>query len=259
MGNLSVEKVLLDKPIAQSTWKGWTNDKCHESYMALYRVAKGINDKLEASVKSYEASTKQLQIKLAQAESRVEQLQNSLTIFVTDEYTKKQILRLYAKGNSSLQVYKILTEVKNQDVDFKTVSDIITNLKNGDLETEYLEYYKEESEKFLSSVSGYEEEYRLGQIRQIMENNEVINSLIADIKKEKMIDDDKMRNIAQLLSLMKAQGDNVKVLSGIMKNSNASNFGNESENTSQKVADKTQEENLGILKNFDPTKLVTVN
>ena len=144
------------------------------------------------------------------------------------------------------------------DVTFETISDIVTNLKNKDLEQDDLDYYAEESKKFLEQSANFEEEYRLNQIRQILENQETINEWVNKIKNEGM-DEDKASQVGQLVALMKLQGENAKSLSTMMKGTNGSNFGNTLENASKEVANETHKENLNILKDFDPTRLVTVN
>jgi len=45
----------------------------------------------------------------------------------------------------------------------------------------------------------------------------------------------------------------------MMKGTNGSNFGNTLDNASKEVANETHKENLNILKDFDPTRLVVVN
>ena len=70
--------------------------------------------------------------------------------------------------------------------------------------------------------------------------------------------------VKELTDLMMKVMDNQRRTSESMskwnKSSNGNgNFGLNTENTSKEVANKTQEENLSILKEFDPTKLVIVH
>ena len=104
-----------------------------------------VNSLMVCTFNEYEKLIKDLNLKVKVEVDRNEQLQRNLTLFVTDEYTKKQILRLYAMGNSTTYIHKILNGVKQMDVTFETISDIVTNLKNKDLEQDDLDYYAEES------------------------------------------------------------------------------------------------------------------
>ena len=224
----------------------------------LQDEAKNNEEFIKQQIAEYEKLIKDLNLKVKVEVDRNEQLQRNLTLFVTDEYTKKQILRLYAMGNSTTYIHKILNGVKQMDVTFETISDIVTNLKNKDLEQDDLDYYAEESKKFLEQSASFEEEYRLNQIRQILENQETINEWVNKIKNEGM-DDEKSSQVGQLVALMKLQGENAKSLSTMMKGTNGSNFGSTLENASKEVANETHKENLNILKDFDPTRLVVVN
>ena len=72
-------------------------------------------------------------------------------------------------------------------------------------------------------------------------------------------DDSELEKTTQILSLMKAYTSIVESSSKIMKGVGNSSLGLPLENASVEVANETQKENLNILKDFDPTLLVTVN
>ena len=226
--------------------------------MAIFMTAKAMETEYKELVASYEKSIKELNVELNKAHARIEQLQNSLTVFVTDEHVKKEILKLYARANSSLEIFRILNETKGMSVQFKEIEDIITNLKNGDLPTEDMAYFNEESKAFADNMANFEEDYRIKQIRKLMENQDILDRFTKRVE-EQGLDEDELRKIRDLTSLMKESRENVKALSGIMKNTSGSQIGGGLENPSRELSKETQEENMNILKNFDPTKLVTVN
>ena len=228
------------------------------TYLLLNKEFNDYEEDVKKQIGTYESELKSLKLKIKEESDRVEQLQRSLTLFVTDEYTKKQILRLYAMGNSTTLIYNTLNKVKQIDVTFETISDIITNLKNKDLEQCDLDYYTEESKRFLENSPNFEEEYRLNQIRQILENQEKINGWVNKIENEGL-DEEKSNQIRDLVSLMKLQGENAKSLSAMMKGTNGSNFGNENVNTAKDIRNQLENHSKSIVENFDPSAITKVN
>lgn len=214
----------------------------------LQECAKNNEDFIREQIADYEKLIKELNLKIKIEVDRNEQLQRSLTLFVTDEYTKKQVLRLYAMGNSTTLIYNTLNGLKQIDVTFETISNIITNLKNKDLEQDDLDFYAEESKKFLENSSSFEEEYRLNQIRQILENQEKINGWVNKIENEGL-DEDKTSQVRELIALMKLQGENAKSLSTMMKGTNGSNFGN-IEPAQAKDTERFEKQAVNALLNF---------
>ena len=236
------------KVLAKGTLDDYDKKVLVAKVQELQSDAKNNEDFVKQQIAEYEKLIKDLNLKVKVEVDRNEQLQRNLTLFVTDEYTKKQILRLYAMGNSTTYIHKILNGVKQMDVTFETISDIVTNLKNKDLEQDDLDYYAEESKKFLEQSASFEEEYRLNQIRQILENQETINEWVNKIKNEGM-DEDKASQVGQLVALMKLQGENAKSLSTMMKGTNGSNFGN-LEPTQTKDTERFEKQAVNALLNF---------
>ena len=241
------------KVLAKGTLDDYDKKVLVAKVQELQSDAKNNEDFVKQQIAEYEKLIKELNLKVKVEVDRNEQLQRNLTLFVTDEYTKKQILRLYAMGNSTTYIHKILNGVKQMDVTFETISDIVTNLKNKDLEQDDLDYYAEESKKFLEQSANFEEEYRLNQIRQILENQETINEWVNKIKNEGM-DEDKASQVGQLVALMKLQGENAKSLSTMMKGTNGSNFGNLVENK-QLDTERFENKTVNALLNFSNAEI----
>ena len=241
------------KVLAKGTLDDYDKKVLVAKVQELQSDAKNNEDFIKQQIAEYEKLIKDLNLKVKVEVDRNEQLQRNLTLFVTDEYTKKQILRLYAMGNSTTYIHKILNGVKQMDVTFETISDIVTNLKNKDLEQDDLDYYAEESKKFLEQSANFEEEYRLNQIRQILENQETINEWVNKIKNEGM-DEDKASQVGQLVALMKLQGENAKSLSTMMKGTNGSNFGNLVENK-QLDTERFENKTVNALLNFSNAEI----
>ena len=247
------------RPYTQETWDKYSKEKkTFAIYMGLYEGMRGQEEEFKEKLKNYEDLLKAKDIRINELEGTVERLQSSLTIFVTPETHKLEVLRLYAKGNSALNIHRIMNDMKKMDIEYEVISDIIQNLKNGDLSSEDIEFYQKEVKVFIENSANYEEEYRMMELRRILENQASIDSIIAKAKTQGL-DEETMAQTSMLIQLMKEQRENVKALSNIMKGTTNSNVGNNIENTSKEVANKTQEENLNILKEFDPTKLVTVH
>ena len=128
------------------------------TYLLLNKEFNDYEEDVKKQIKGYEEELRKVKMKLKEETDRVEQLQRSLTLFVTDENVKREILRLYAKGNSTINIHKVLNETKKISVEYEVINDIITNLKNRDLPIEDLDFYAKEVKFHLEDNSNQEEE-----------------------------------------------------------------------------------------------------
>ena len=228
------------------------------TYLLLNKEFNDYEEDVKRQIKGYEESSKSKDIKIKELESRLNQLEKSVSILTTEEHKIKQVLKLYAQGKSVGTCYSILTEMKRVDIDFETIKNLIISLEARELEIEYLEYYENEVQAFANDMVNYEEKNRIQKLRKLDEFGVIIEQYMAKLRDEGF-DDSELEKTTQILSLMKAYTSIVESSSKIMKGVGNSSLGLPLENASVEVANETQKENLNILKDFDPTLLVTVN
>ena len=105
------------RPYTQETWDTYSKQKkTFAIYMGLYEGMKKQEEEFKEKLKNYENLLKSNELRINELEKTIERLQSSLTIFVTPERTRLEVLRLYAMGNSPMNVFKILTETKKIDI-----------------------------------------------------------------------------------------------------------------------------------------------
>ena len=243
----------FDKPLAKSTLDNMKNTELADKYIATFAMAKAMEKEYNTLIASYEKSIKEQDVGLNKAHARIEQLQNSLTLFITDEHTKKEILRLYAKGNSTINIHKVLNETKKISVEYEVINDIITNLKNRDLPTEDLEFYAKEVKFHLENSSNQEEELRISQIRQLEENQNSINDIIAEVKRNG-IPSDFAETTSVFIQLMKEKRANADSMAKLLKGSSDSIMTGQDINSAKEMKEKINNNANRILNNFNPNE-----
>ena len=226
--------------------------------MGLYEGMKKQEEEFKEKLKNYENLLKSNELRINELEKTIERLQSSLTIFVTPERTRLEVLRLYAMGNSPMNVFKILTETKKIDIEYEVITDIIKNLKNRDLSAEDLEFYAKESKIFLENAPKYEEEYRLSEIRRILENQDTLDKFIYKITSEEP-DEDKIKIMEATIKIMKEQRENASSLSKIMSGTNGSGFSEDyGHNQAKDIKAQLENKASAIVEGFDPSSIPMV-
>lgn len=250
--------VKSNRNLAKGTLDSYNNKELIIRYQLLNKEFNDYEEDVKKQIKGYEESSKSKDIKIKELESRLNQLEKSVSILTTEEHKIKQVLKLYAQGKSVGTCYSILTEMKRVDIDFETIKNLIISLEARELEIEYLEYYENEVQAFANDMVNYEEKNRIQKLRKLDEFGVIIEQYMAKLRDDGF-DDSELEKTTQILSLMKAYTSIVESSSKIMKGVGSNSLGLPLENASVEVANETQKENLNILKDFDPTLLVTVN
>lgn len=250
--------VKSNRNLAKGTLDSYNNKELIIRYQLLNKEFNDYEEDVKKQIKGYEELNKSKDIKIKELESRLNQLEKSVSILTTEEHKIKQVLKLYAQGKSVGTCYSILTEMKRVDIDFETIKNLIISLEARELEIEYLEYYENEVQAFANDMVNYEEKNRIQKLRKLDEFGVIIEQYMAKLRDEGF-DESELEKTTQILSLMKAYTSIVESSSKIMKGVGNSSLGLPLENASVEVANETQKENLNILKDFDPTLLVTVN
>ena len=164
---------------------------------------------------------------------------------------------MYAWGNSISQIHKEMNETKRMDVTLETVRDVVTNLKNKELDSDDLEYYNNEVSFAVKELPFKEEEYRIQMIREAIEYKNMLGELMVEIRQGELSDERNVQ-IGQFMAVLKSFNDTVKSTGTLMKglngNSDTSNPMNEARNIKEGLEDKSR----GLLKDFDPSGLMVV-
>jgi hypothetical protein len=250
--------VKSNRNLAKGTLDSYNNKELIIRYQLLNKEFNDYEEDVKKQIASYEESSKSKDIKIRELESRLAQLEKSVSILTTEDHKVKQVLKLYAQGKSVGTCHSILTEMKRVDIDFETIKNLIISLEARELEIEYLEYYENEVQAFANDMINYEEKNRIQKLRKLDEFGVIIEQYMAKLRDEGF-DEKELEKTTQILSLMKAYTSIVESSSKIMKGVGSGSLGLPLENASVEVANETQKENLNILKDFDPTLLVTVN
>lgn len=223
------------------------------TYLLLNKEFNDYEEDVKKQIGTYESELKSLKLKVKEESDRVEQLQRSLTLFVTDENVKREILRLYAKGNSTINIHKVLNETKKISVEYEVINDIITNLKNRDLPIEDLDFYAKEVKFHLENNSNQEEELRISQIRQLEENQNSINDIIAEVKKNG-IPENFAETTNVFIQLMKEKRANADSMAKLLKGSSDSIMTGQDINSAKEMKEKINNHANRILNNFNPNE-----
>lgn len=244
--------------VSQSYWKSEGSEKTYKRFTELIKYHNSEVESVEKILKGCEDSIRMKDSRIRELEERVEQLQSSLTIFITPEMNRREVLRLYAMGNSPMNVFKILTETKKIDIEYEVITDIIKNLKNRDLSAEDLEFYAKESKVFLENAPKYEEEYRLSEIRRILENQDTLDKFIYKITSEEP-DEDKIKIMEATIKIMKEQRENASSLSKIMSGTNGSGLLEDyGHNQAKDIKAQLENKASAIVEGFDPSNIPMV-
>ena len=125
-----------------------------------------------------------------------------------------------------------------------------------------MDYYNECIKTLLANPVSEVEKIKIEELRRLKSHQEKSDAILNDINKRlATCSNEEVKELTELtMKVMESQRRTSESMSKWDKSgSGTGNFGVNTENTSKEVANKTQEENLNILKEFDPTKLVTVH
>ena len=241
---------------SDGTIKSWDSKELMRRYLMVGKAF----DKFESEAREFTdelvKDNARMSRELKEAENKLLKLESSLTFYITDEETKRVILKLYAMGNGISTIHRTMTETKHMDVTVETVRDIITNLNNRDLPAEDIEYFNKEVEIFNNDMVFNEEKMRVDMIRRITENQARIDEIIAEIS-SKGLDDEEIAKIGQLMALFKLSGENVKNLSTVMKG-----VGGNSDvaviESIHKDTDKFEKQAIDAFLSFDDAEVKTI-
>lgn len=245
--------VKSNRNLAKGTLDSYNNKELIIRYQLLNKEFNDYEEDVKRQIKGYEEELRKVKMKLKEETDRVEQLQRSLTLFVTDENVKREILRLYAKGNSTINIHKVLNETKKISVEYEVINDIITNLKNRDLPIEDLDFYAKEVKFHLENNSNQEEELRISQIRQLEENQNSINDIIAEVKKNG-IPENFAETTNVFIQLMKEKRANADSMAKLLKGSSDSIMTGQDINSAKEMKEKINNHANRILNNFNPNE-----
>jgi len=208
--------VKSNRNLAKGTLDSYNNKELIIRYQLLNKEFNDYEEDVKKQIASYEESSKSKDIKIKELESRLNQLEKSVSILTTEEHKIKQVLKLYAQGKSVGTCYSILTEMKRIDIDFETIKNLIISLEARELEIEYLEYYENEVQAFANDMVNYEEKNRIQKLRKLDEFGVIIEQYMAKLRDEGF-DESELEKTTQILSLMKAYTSIVESSSKIMK------------------------------------------
>lgn len=217
---------------------------------ALQNDSKSNEEFIKEQVLSYEKIISDLELKNKELLVRNEQLQKSMSLFTTDDFKKRMILRLYSQGRSIGNVHKFITENKQIDVEFEEVKYVIGALENGDLESEYQEYYLQEVKNSVKELPFSEELFRIQSLRTLDGFKITIEEYMARLK-DYSFDEDESSKVQQILSLMDRYSKVVESSSKIMKGLN-SNTVEVNVNDVKEMKEKLNEKANRVLKDFNP-------
>ena len=248
--------------VSQSYWKSEGSEKTYKRFTELIKYHNSEVENVEKVLKGYEDSIRMKDSRIRELEERVEQLQSSLTLYLTDDDLLKEIIKMYSKGNSALVIHKNLTEFKKVNIEYEVITDTLFKLDNEDLPIHLMDYYNECIKTLLANPVSEVEKIKIEELRRLKSHQEKSDAILNDINKRlATCSNEEVKELTELtMKVMESQRRTSESMSKWDKSgSGTGNFGVNTENTSKEVANKTQEENLNILKEFDPTKLVTVH
>ena len=246
--------------VSQSYWKSEGSEKTYKRFTELIKYHNSEVESVEKVLKSYEDSIRMTDSKIRELEERVEQLQSSLTLYLTDDDLLKEIIKMYSKGNSALVIHKNLTEFKKVNIEYEVITDTLFKLDNEDLPIHLMDYYNECIKTLLANPVSEVEKIKIEELRRLKSHQEKSDAILNDINKRlATCSNEEVKELTELtMKVMESQRRTSESMSKWDKN-NSGVVGSTLENASREISKETQEENIGILKNFDPTKLVTVN
>ena len=246
--------------VSQSYWKSEGSEKTYKRFTELIKYHNSEVESVEKVLKSYEDSIRMKDSKIRELEERVEQLQSSLTLYLTDDDLLKEIIKMYSKGNSALVIHKNLTEFKKVNIEYEVITDTLFKLDNEDLPIHLMDYYNECIKTLLANPVSEVEKIKIEELRRLKSHQEKSDAILNDINKRlATCSNEEVKELTELtMKVMESQRRTSESMSKWDKN-NSGVVGSTLENASREISKETQEENIGILKNFDPTKLVTVN
>ena len=225
---------------------------------ALMKQHKDKVEEFKETINKYEELLKEKDRERQLVELKCDSMQKSVNVLTTEDFKIKQIISLYAQGNSVGRCYNELVDRKRIDIEFEKVRDIVSALESKELEFEYLDFYEEEIKKFSNEMANYEEKKRIQMLRKYDEFQIVIEEYMTKLK-EFGFDEEEMQKTQQILGLMKAYVGIVDSSSKIMKGLNGNGEVVEvKENKAQNVSSLLEQQTNNILVNFDPSSIMKV-
>jgi len=241
------------KVLAKGTLDDYDKKELVLRVQALQNDAKNNEDFIKEQIGNYEVTIKELNSKIREENNRVLQLEKSVSIFTTDDYKVRQVLKLYAQGKSIGTCFTILTEMKRIDISFETIKNLITALESKELDIEYIKYYEDEIKAFSSDMVSYEERNRIQKLRKLDEFGVIIEQYMANLRDEGF-DDSEFEKTDKILSLMKAYTSIVESSSKIMKGLGANTL-EIKQDVEQVNTERFEDKAIDAFLNFDDANI----
>jgi hypothetical protein len=92
--------VKSNRNLAKGTLDSYNNKELIIRYQLLNKEFNDYEEDVKKQIASYEESSKSKDIKIKELESRLFQLEKSVSILTTEDHKVKQVLKLYAQGKS---------------------------------------------------------------------------------------------------------------------------------------------------------------
>lgn len=241
------------KVLAKGTLDDYDKKELVLRVQALQNDAKNNEDFMKEQIGNYELTIKELNSKIREENNRVLQLEKSVSIFTTDDYKVRQVLKLYAQGKSIGTCFTILTEMKRIDISFETIKNLITALDSKELDVEYIKFYEDEIKAFSSDMVSYEERNRIQKLRKLDEFGVIIEQYMAKLRDEGF-DNVELEKTTQILSLMKAYTSIVESSSKIMKGLGANTL-ELKQDVEQVNTERFEDKAIDAFLNFDDANI----
>lgn len=236
---------------SDGTIKSWDSKELMRRYLMVGKAF----DKFESEAREFTDELVKDNARMSRENFKLNEdikaLQRSLSFHVTDEDTKRMILKMYAWGNSISQIHKEMNETKRMDVTLETVRDVVTNLKNKELDSADLEYYNNEVSFAVKELPFKEEEYRIQMIREAIEYKNMLGELMVEIRQGELSDERNVQ-IGQFMAVLKSFNDTVKSTGTLMKGLNGNSEEGTSVNEAKELKEKLTNKANRVLENFNP-------
>jgi len=186
---------------------------------------KGLVAKFNLEMDEKENEIKELKIKLDEKEKECKSLKRGISIYSTDDSTKKKILELRSKYYSPIRIVETFSHF-GEDIELDSVKDIVNNI--DELDIEYSEYYRECVEKYENNIKinpNIQKQSSLNEVVFLMdETMEMIRECSDNAEKDKY---------------MRSYNDYIKTKTSLLKDVV---FGEEEKDRSIEILDSTMEE-----------------
>lgn len=238
--------------VSQSYWKSEGSEKTYKRFTELIKYHNSEVESVEKVLKSYEDSIRMKDSKIRELEERVEQLQSSLTLYLTDDDLLKEIIKMYSKGNSALVIHKNLTEFKKVNIEYEVITDTLFKLDNEDLPIHLMDYYNECIKTLLANPVSEVEKIKIEELRRLKSHQEKSDAILNDINKRlATCSNEEVKELTELtMKVMESQRRTSESMSKWDKNGNGNNSNQVSE-VIHKDTDKFEKQAVQAFLNFD--------